>query len=153
MGTSGNSTACAEKPKGKRDDKEGREQAWLIEWSMLAWFVDRNGDTCRVYDYLFAIPNGGHRDKRVAVKLKAQGVKAGVSDLMLPVPMQVFPGLWIEMKVKGNTLTDLQEEWFIKMHRQGYMCVMCVGWKAAAETIASYVGGVKTKSGQPLRVL
>ena len=29
---------------------------------------------------LFAIPNGGHRHKAVAAKLKAEGVRAGVPD-------------------------------------------------------------------------
>ena len=34
---------------------------------------------------LFAVPNGGRRDKVTAGRLKAEGVKAGVLDIWLPV--------------------------------------------------------------------
>lgn len=57
---------------------------------------------------LFAIPNGGTRDKREAVQLKAQGVTAGVSDLalMLPAGRIVF----IEMKNGKQALRDVQQQ-------------------------------------------
>ena len=40
----------------------------------------------RELDCMYAIPNGGHRDVRVAARLKAEGVKAGVPDICLPIP-------------------------------------------------------------------
>lgn len=36
--------------------------------------------------YVFAVPNGGSRNLREAVNLKAQGVLAGVSDLIVLLP-------------------------------------------------------------------
>jgi len=42
---------------------------------------------------IFAIPNGGHRDKREAHNLKMEGVWPGVADLYVPKWR-----LWIEMK-------------------------------------------------------
>lgn len=52
------------------------------------------------------MPNGGTRDPREAVQLKAQGVTAGVSDLvlMLPAGRTVF----IEMKNGKQALRDVQ---------------------------------------------
>lgn len=64
--------------------------------------------------WLHAIPNGGYRDKATAGKLKAEGVKRGVSDMFLPLPMKgpivggsyqgqelqtfTYAGLYVEMK-------------------------------------------------------
>lgn len=147
--------AAVSKPAGERkkpDQREAREQKTLIEWAFMAHFYNMDNELCRVSDYLFAIPNGGHRHAAVAVELQKQGVKPGVSDLMLPVKTKDFSGLWVEMKAGKNGLSEEQASWFMKMHTQGYMCVMCVGYKAAADTIAGYVGGVYTKSGMPFKV-
>ena len=38
--------------------------------------------------FVFAVPNGGSRNLKEAVNLKAQGVMAGVSDLILLLPNQ-----------------------------------------------------------------
>jgi len=46
----------------------------------------------------FAIPNGGKRDLREAANMKAQGVKAGVYDVFIPVPRGPWHGLFVEMK-------------------------------------------------------
>ena len=45
--------------------------------------------------FVFAVPNGGSRNLKEAVNLKAQGVKAGVSDLILLLPHKVY---FIELK-------------------------------------------------------
>ena len=59
-----------------------------------------------VLELMFAIPNGGERNKIVAGNLKAEGVKAGVLDIFLPVPSKGWHGLFIEMKVAGIKLED-----------------------------------------------
>jgi len=58
---------------------------------------------------LFAIPNGGHRNKAVAGRMKAEGVLAGVWDLMLTVPRGQWAGCFIETKWGKNGLTDSQK--------------------------------------------
>ena len=42
----------------------------------------------KLANLLFAIPNGGLRNIKVATKLKAEGVLAGVPDLFLAIPAQ-----------------------------------------------------------------
>lgn len=58
---------------------------------------------------LFAIPNGGFRNKSTAVKLKKEGVLAGVWDIFLSVPTSEYGGLFIELKYGRNKLTEYQK--------------------------------------------
>ena len=51
---------------------------------------------------LFAVPNGGGRDTVTGGKLKAEGVTAGVSDLILLKSNRDYGALLIEMKKKGG---------------------------------------------------
>jgi hypothetical protein len=95
---------------------------------------------------LFHIPNGGRRNVREAARLKAMGVKAGVSDYFLPVgcegnyPETLFYGLWIELKAGKNKPTPAQFGWQHKMQAQNYQVSICVGWLEAAKCIADYLG-------------
>lgn len=75
-----------------------------------------------IWALLFAIPNGGHRSKATAGKLKAEGVRAGVPDLFLPVARHGYHGLFIELKVGRNQPTELQRVWLDRLIAQGYCC-------------------------------
>lgn len=59
---------------------------------------------------LFAVPNGGSRNVLEAVNLKKQGVRAGVSDLILLYPCIEYPFMCIEFKAKKGTQSDEQNE-------------------------------------------
>ena len=49
----------------------------------------------------FAVPNGGHRAKATAARMKAEGQRAGVADLILLVPSATGHSLNVEMKDKA----------------------------------------------------
>lgn len=89
---------------------------------------------------LHAIPNGGHRNKATAGKLKAEGVRRGVPDLCLPVPMGGFHGLYIEMKAVGGKASSEQLEWHAALRAKGYRVEVCVGADAAWAVICEYLG-------------
>jgi hypothetical protein len=57
-------------------------------------------------DY-FAIPNGGARHIRVAMKLKAEGAKRGVPDIAIMLPEGRIA--WLELKIKGGYLSADQK--------------------------------------------
>jgi hypothetical protein len=95
----------------------------------------------KIGDYLFSIPNGGQRNPREGVRLKAEGVKAGVSDLLLPLRRGGFAGLWLEMKAPGNKPTPKQTEWLQRMERAGYFATWCDDWQKAAVVISEYLNG------------
>ena len=52
---------------------ETLEQQALFDWAKISGIPD--------LDLLHAIPNGGHRNKATAGRLKAEGVKRGVPDI------------------------------------------------------------------------
>lgn len=92
---------------------------------------------------LFAIHNQGHGDRIRGAQAKAEGVKAGVPDIMLPVksPNFVCPGLFIELKkTKKGVVSDVQTDWGVKLQAQGYAFRLCNGWIEAANDIAYYMG-------------
>ncbi len=115
--------------------KEGAEQAALMSWAqMQSWRWPE-------LKMLFHIPNGGARSKAEAGRFQAEGVKAGVPDLFLPVPRGEWHGLFIELKRReGGRLSEEQKKWIPALQNQGYRVEVCKGWEAAAELIRNYLG-------------
>lgn len=72
---------------------------------------------------VFAIPNGGARLKQEAVRLKAEGVLAGVPDLLVPEPRGPYHGLFVEMKRVGGKATSDQRRLMRELRERNY-CVL-----------------------------
>lgn len=58
---------------------------------------------------IFAVPNGGSRHVREAANLKRQGVKSGVSDVVVLIPKKGFAALCIEFKSPKGKQSDEQK--------------------------------------------
>lgn len=121
---------------------EHEHQKNLMTWAGMVQIpaADDVEPGSTVADYLFAIPLGGRRDAREAARLKAEGAKAGVSDLFLPLQRRGFGGLWIEMKAPGKKPTTLQRDWIARMTRAGYRAECIDDWVGAAQLISEYLG-------------
>jgi hypothetical protein len=113
---------------------EHTEQAALFEWA--AWHQSK----AAALNMLYAVPNGGKRDKRTAAMLKAEGVKAGVPDVFLPVARQGYHGFYIEMKVGRNKTSDEQKAWLAALEAEGYYTAVAYDWTAAARALVEYLG-------------
>lgn len=98
----------------------------------------------------FAIPNFSGRlgnappiaAIRQAQKLKAEGRKVGVPDLMLPVACGVYHGLFIEMKRADGTPSAVgpeQAEWHQALILQGYRVYVCYGFEQARDAVLGYL--------------
>ena len=94
-------------------------------------------------------PNGGSRQRLEAIRLKAQGVKAGVPDLHLPIPKGRYVGLYIEMKYDKGTIQKSQKEWIVGMAAAGHYACVCYGYDIAVEVIESYL---KLRSGEEMQI-
>ena len=85
-------------------DEESQNQQALFRWAELSLSKYPG------LEMLYAIPNGGYRNKITAARLKREGVKAGVLDINLDVAGHGYHGLRIEMKSKKGYLTKAQGE-------------------------------------------
>ena len=94
----------------------------------VAWF--RRNFPCQT---IFAIPNGGHRHKGTAMKLRAEGVMAGALDLMW-----LEGRCFIEMKRPGGRLSAAQKEFIAKAEAAGYGVIVGYGARDAAEKIIAF---------------
>ncbi len=114
---------------------EHTEQVALFRWAAV--------QKCTLPELalMFAIPNGGHRSKAVAAKLKAEGVKPGVPDICLPVARGGYHGLFIELKAGKNKASAAQTDWITGLNFQGYCAVCLTGWDAARNWIELYLSG------------
>lgn len=115
--------------------------------------LERNGKAQRIpaLTRLHAIANGGKRDKITAGKLKAEGVKRGVPDIFLPVPILMpnaairYCGLYVEMKrpktsdQRAGSTSDDQDGWIGYLRSVGYAVSVCFTWDQAAKEIQSYI--------------
>lgn len=90
---------------------------------------------------VFHIPNGGSRHPAEAARLKAQGVKAGVPDLCIPVARGGYHSLYIEMKAAKGRVSAHQREWLGLLSAQGMRAVVCYGAGSAIDEIESYMSG------------
>ena len=88
----------------------------------VSWFRKTFPDV-----WISAIPNGGHRNKAAALKLKMEGVSPGIPDLYIPAW-----GLWIEMKrQKGGSVSEYQKAWIKYLRDIGHQVEVCKGCEAA----------------------
>lgn len=114
--------------------EEHLHQVALFEWAEVAhtrW---------PSLGLLYAIPNGGHRNKATAGRLKAEGVKAGVPDICLPVARCRCNALYIELKAPGGRLSKAQEAWFDELTEAGNCVMLAIGWEEARDVILDYLG-------------
>lgn len=109
--------------------------------TLFSWAAMQSGKYPEL-NLLYHVPNGGSRHKAEAGRLRAEGVKAGVPDLCLPVARGQYHGLYIELKrQRGGRTSDHQSEWLDALSAQGYKAALCYGWEQAAGTIIEYLTG------------
>lgn len=95
---------------------------------------------------MYAIPNGGQRNRITAAKLKAEGVRAGVPDVCLPVARQGFHALYIELKrprtarQRAGTVSAAQSDMLDRLNQEQSLAIVCWGWEEAAKAIIDYLG-------------
>ena len=124
---------------------ESQEQKKLFEWAGLMQ------GTYPELSLLYASANGGKRDIVTAVKLKAEGVRAGVPDICLPAARASYHGLYIELKVGNNKPTEMQKWWIARLREQGFAVALCYGAAEAIDAITAYLNGAKPPTQQELQ--
>lgn len=137
---------------------EHGEQTALFQWAAL------NIKEYPQLKWLYAVPNGfyaadsakGYGSGQKG-KMKAEGLRDGVPDVALPVPVFdwddirlkycKYHGLYIEMKIekrrnqKDGGCSEDQLEWLDYLNKAGYKAVVCYNWEEAVNVIEEYLNG------------
>src|SRR5215470_5188083 len=121
------------KRRARPRELERPHQVALIKW------VRTVKDTHPVLKLLYAVPNGGDRNLRVAKKLKAEGVLAGVADLCLPAARRGYHGLYLEMKSEEGVATEEQKEFLRGVSAEGYCAIIAQGMDEARAALEWYL--------------
>ena len=107
-----------QKKRSHPDDEEHRIQCSCVRWFSLQY--------PQLKGRLFAVPNGGRRDAVTAGKLKAEGVVAGVADLILLKSNSFYGALLVEMKTASGRQSQSQKGWQNLVCYSGeYKYVLC----------------------------
>lgn len=106
-------------PKGsKMDSLGGRVAEHAIQKAIAKYLLHLELQGKLLY---FAIPNGGARHIAVAAKMKAEGVRAGVPDLMV---LADGTPRFLEVKASRGDLSTNQKGWFGHLDDQGIDCAV-----------------------------
>jgi hypothetical protein len=97
---------------------ESVEQAWLARWldiKCICW--------CHV-------PNGGARNMITGARLKREGVKKGVPDILIFDPPRRAQGVGVAIelkKAKGGTVSPEQVGWLAALNARGWITYVAHG--------------------------
>ncbi len=118
----------AKKP---RNDLEHQLQTAFFQWLAIQHPT--------IHKVSFAIPNAAKRSFVTAAKLKDEGLKAGVPDVLLCVPHGTYAGFFIEFKIKPNKPTDLQVAMMAELTANGYRCEVIYDLDSAISFVNDYI--------------
>ncbi len=107
----------ATKVKRHHNDEEHRIQCTCVRWFRLQY--------PQLKGVLFAIPNGGSRNKAEAARMKAEGITAGVADLILLKSNRFYGALCLEMKTESGIQSETQKHWQHVAESTGNKYVIC----------------------------
>lgn len=120
---------------------EHDEQRALVE--LIAWHANQRPALALLY----AVPNGGARHKATAGRMKAEGQRAGVPDLVLPVARGGYHGAYVEMKRPGGKVSPEQRAWLAALAAEGYYTAVCYGADDAERVLLAYEAGAVVRGG------
>lgn len=110
-----------------------------LQTSCVAWYRYRFP---KMRHNLFAIPNGGRRDRLTGAKLKEEGVLAGVADLILLKSNRFYGALLIEMKTSKGRQSENQKQWQSLITKDGYKYVICRNIDDFQREVINYLNDV-----------
>lgn len=108
-----------------------------IQKQCVRWFRARYPDVEQLF---FAVPNGGVRNAWTARIMKEEGVRAGVSDLILLIPKGGFASLLIELKTSVGRQSESQKEFERMARKMRNKYVLCRSLDEFKKEVIEYLG-------------
>lgn len=119
----------------KQPEKEKGKQEHYLQVRVFDYFERKHPE---IYEHLAAYPAGGHRGKKAAFEMKAEGQQDGYPDIILDLPRGNYHGARIEVKTPIGTLQSNQKRELKRLHDIGYYCTARKGFESVVEAILSY---------------
>ena len=109
-----------------------------IQRQCVSWFRIQFPDKAKL---LFAVPNGGARSRAEAGIMMAEGVTAGVADLILLEAHGGYGALCIEMKTKkkSSKQSERQKQWAEIARRAGNKYSVVKSLEEFIEEVTNYL--------------
>jgi hypothetical protein len=126
-------------PIAKKPMSEELEQMHVVAWFKREYGVDDA-------EALHHSPNGGHRHKATAARIKYMGTRRGFPDLVLYLPIGGWIGCVIELKPtdSGNDTSTEQKIWLHRLEGCGFQTHGPVdGLEEAKRILSDYMNGVE----------
>lgn len=120
----------------KRRYPESEMATALVRWFDYA----HKGLGCPSADLLIHCKNEGKQSPIAGARMKAQGVRSGVSDYLLLVARREFHGLALELKAPNGKLSQAQADWLDLVQNQGFEACVAYSLTEAMEHIVWYCG-------------
>ena len=135
--------ALQDQQEGRKKGSKKRHLEHEVQRNCVNWFRAEFPDHALM---LFAVPNGGGRSRTEGAILKAEGVTAGVSDLILLEARGGFGALCIEMKTrsKRSGQSDKQREWQAAAEAAGNRYVVARSLLAFQKAVYEYMALPRT---------
>ena len=102
-----------------------------IQIALVLWCRTRP-----LFKGVFSIPNGGSRNKLEAYRLKREGVRAGIPDLLFPLPQGRT--LWLELKTKKGRLSPVQKDVMAELEKDGHAVLVGYGYDDAIGKLTTF---------------
>lgn len=136
----------ATKPRARTRHEESALQQQCVTWFRLQYPKHAL--------MLFAVPNGGGRSSIEAAIMKAEGVTAGVADLLLLEARGGWGALCIEMKTrsKKSKQRESQEAWQAATEAAGNRYEVCRSFEEFRSVMDDYMSLPNTASGRKVTV-
>lgn len=96
---------------------------------------------------LYHTPNEGKRSYFTAAKLKAEGMRPGLPDIVLAVPRGGYGALYIELKTQKGRPSKDQLDYIDLLRSCGNVAMICRGWETAKAIIEAYLDGESIPQG------
>jgi hypothetical protein len=125
-------------------DDEHQQQAALVLWSQRDAVLAAYPELAALY----AVPNYaggfGASARKHGARLKREGRKRGVPDVVLPVPRGGFAALYVEMKSARGALSPEQRAWRDLLASLGNKVEVHRTWESARDAILAYLALPRT---------
>lgn len=100
----------------------------------------RNFERCEDLKFIYSVGNGGMIHKAEAGKRRAEGILAGVPDIVIPCARHGFHGAYIENKSPVGSLSKEQKKYRDYAIRQGYRYEVCRTPDEQCDFVEWYLG-------------